>query len=179
MIPADAIAIVTPHGRYERVLRGRRTALPCGHHTAMNEIAWKRDTKTQDAELPGLVCNACMGAWVAAFAGREQKGDGMTMAHDELQRDPGQLIADFIEHTNDACRDLRFYSEWCCNRGITPDPLILNFANVLVGVREAARGGVDDQAQLLNRPNDRFADWALDMIGGTSSFYPPDPRADR
>ena len=28
MIPADAIAIVTPHGRYERVLRGRRTSAP-------------------------------------------------------------------------------------------------------------------------------------------------------
>lgn len=28
MIPNDAIAIVTPHGRYERVMRGRRTASP-------------------------------------------------------------------------------------------------------------------------------------------------------
>ena len=73
MIPTDAIAIVTPHGRYERVLRGRRKVLPCGHHTAMDQIAWHRDTKTRHAELPDLVCNACMRAWVAAFvAGKER-----------------------------------------------------------------------------------------------------------
>ena len=103
----------------------------------------------------------------------------MNMAYDELQRDPQQLISDFIEHTADACWDLQFYTEWCYNRGITPDPLIGNFVNVLVGIREAARSGVDDQAQLVERPGDRFTDWALDMIGGTSGFYPPDPRADR
>ena len=73
MIPADAIAIITPHGRYERVLRGRRNALPCGHHTAMDETAWRRNTKTQDGELSDLVCNACMRAWLAAFvAGKER-----------------------------------------------------------------------------------------------------------
>ena len=46
MIPTDAIAIVTPHGRYERALHNRQEALPCGHRTAMDEIAWQRDTKT-------------------------------------------------------------------------------------------------------------------------------------
>jgi hypothetical protein len=39
MIPNDAIAIVTLHGRYERVLRSREQALSCGHATAMDEIA--------------------------------------------------------------------------------------------------------------------------------------------
>ena len=71
MIPVDAIAIVTPHGRYERVMRGRRNALPCGHHTTMDEVAWQRDDQAPDGELPGLVCNACMKAWVAAFAARQ------------------------------------------------------------------------------------------------------------
>ena len=70
MIPTDAIAIVTPHGRYERVLRGRRTVLPCGHHTAMDEIAWQRDAKTPDDELPDLICNACMRVWMAEFIAR-------------------------------------------------------------------------------------------------------------
>ena len=78
MIPADAIAIITPHGRYERVLRGRRNALPCGHHTAMDEIAWQRNTKTQDAELPGLVCNACMQAWMTAFVAGKERAAGTT-----------------------------------------------------------------------------------------------------
>ena len=73
MIPADTIAIVTPHGRYERVLRGRKHPLACGHHTAMDEIAWRGDTKTQDAELPGLMCNACMKAWLAAFVSKQQE----------------------------------------------------------------------------------------------------------
>ena len=67
MIPNDAIAIVTPHGRYERVMRGRRNPLPCGHHTAMDEIAWRRDTTTPDAELPDVMCNACMKGWMEAF----------------------------------------------------------------------------------------------------------------
>ena len=73
MIPADAIAIVTPHGRYQPVLHGRRNPLPCGHHTAMNEIAWQRDTKTPGGELPELVCHACMKAWVAPFAARGRR----------------------------------------------------------------------------------------------------------
>ncbi len=77
MIPAYAIAIVTPHGRYERVLRGRKNTLPCGHRTAMDEIAWQRDSKTPGAgELPDLVCNACMKTWVAALA----SGDNRTAA---------------------------------------------------------------------------------------------------
>ena len=67
MIPTDAIAIVTPHGRYERVMRSRKQVLPCGHRTAMDEIAWQRDTKTQSDELPALVCNRCMKDWMAGF----------------------------------------------------------------------------------------------------------------
>ena len=67
MIPTDAIAIVTPHGRYERVLCSPKRNLPCGHRTAMDEIAWQRDTKTQSAELPDVVCNRCMKGWMAAF----------------------------------------------------------------------------------------------------------------
>ena len=68
MIPIDAIAIVTPHGRYERALRNRKEALPCGHRTAMDEIAWQRDTRTPgDDELPSPMCNACMIAYVEAF----------------------------------------------------------------------------------------------------------------
>ena len=74
MIPTDAIAIVTPHGRYERVMRSRKQVLPCGHRTAMDEIAWQRDTKTQSDELPALVCNRCMKDWMAAFvAGRRRQ----------------------------------------------------------------------------------------------------------
>ena len=67
-IPTDAIAIVTPHGRYERVLRNRQEALPCGHRTVMDEIAWLRDTKTPgDDELPSPMCNAGMIPYVEAF----------------------------------------------------------------------------------------------------------------
>ena len=72
MIPTDAIAIVTPHGRYERVMRSRKQVLPCGHRTAMDEIAWQRDTKTQSDELPALVCNRCMNDWMVAFVSRRQ-----------------------------------------------------------------------------------------------------------
>lgn len=73
IIPANAIAIITPHGRNERVMRSRRKMLPCGHHTAMDEIAWRRDTKTQDGELPDLVCHACMHAAVREFATNPRK----------------------------------------------------------------------------------------------------------
>ena len=59
------------------------------------------------------------------------------MAHDELQRDPSQLIADFIEHTREACWDLQFYLEWCINHDLAPDPMISTFANLL----SAFRGG--------------------------------------
>ena len=68
MIRSDAIAIVSPNGRYERVMRSRKQELPCGHRTAMDEIAWQRDTKAPaDEGLPQVVCNACMNAWVEAF----------------------------------------------------------------------------------------------------------------
>ena len=41
------------------------------------------------------------------------------------------LIADFIEHTSDACWDLQFYMEWCYNQGYEPDPAISAFVNVM------------------------------------------------
>ena len=68
MIRSDAIAIVTSHGRYERVLRSQSQELSCGHRTAMDEIAWQLDTKTPADEglLLQVVCHACMKAWVAA-----------------------------------------------------------------------------------------------------------------
>ena len=78
MIPIDAITIVTPHGRYERALRNRKEVLPCDHRTAMDEIAWQRDTKTPgDGELPSPMCNACMIAYVEAFvaAGHQERRD--------------------------------------------------------------------------------------------------------
>ena len=67
MIRSDAIAIVTSNGRYERVMRSRKQELPCGHRTAMDEIAWQLDTKAPADEGPlQVVCHACMNAWVAA-----------------------------------------------------------------------------------------------------------------
>ena len=67
MIRSDAIAIGTSHGRYERVLRSQKKELPCGHRTAMDEIAWQLDTQTPaDEGPPQVVCHACMKAWVAA-----------------------------------------------------------------------------------------------------------------
>ena len=41
MIRSDAIAIGTSNGRYQRVLRSQKQELPCGHRTAMDEIAWQ------------------------------------------------------------------------------------------------------------------------------------------
>ena len=49
---------------------------------------------------------------------------------------------DFIEHTKDACWDLQFYSEWCLNHGVEPDPVISAFINVLVVFRRLVRAGV-------------------------------------
>ena len=67
MIRSDAIAIVTSNGRYERVMRSQKQELPCGHRTAMDEIAWQLDTQTPADEGPlQVVCNACMNAWVEA-----------------------------------------------------------------------------------------------------------------
>ena len=74
MIPIDAIAVVTPHGRYERIMRSPKETSHCGHRTATNEIAWRRDTKKRaDFEIPHLVCNACMINWMAAFVAGKQK----------------------------------------------------------------------------------------------------------
>ena len=67
MIRSDAIAIGTSKGRYERVMRSQKRELPCGHRTAMDEIAWKLDTQTPaDEGPPQVVCHACMNAWVEA-----------------------------------------------------------------------------------------------------------------
>ena len=67
MIRSDAIAIGTSNGRYQRVLRSQQQELPCGHRTAMDEIAWQLDTKTPAHEgVIQVVCHACMKAWVAA-----------------------------------------------------------------------------------------------------------------
>ena len=71
------------------------------------------------------------------------------MAHDELQWDPPQLMGDFIEHTRDACWDLQFYSEWCLNRGVEPDPVISAFINVLVTFRRVVRTGVAPDGEVL------------------------------
>ena len=71
------------------------------------------------------------------------------MAYDELQRDPPQLMADFIEHTRDACWDLQFYSERCLNHGIEQDPVIGAFINVLIAFRACLRQGVDPDGQLI------------------------------
>ena len=71
------------------------------------------------------------------------------MAYDELQRDPSQLLADFIEHTKDACWDLQFYSEWCLNHGVEADPVVSSFIDVLVAFRAIVRAGVGSDAQLI------------------------------
>ena len=79
MILTDAIAIVTPYGRYERVMRNGKKALQCGHATVMDEIAWQWDGTDCRADeppapdLPVELCNACMKAWIMAFieAGRK------------------------------------------------------------------------------------------------------------
>ena len=71
------------------------------------------------------------------------------MASDELQRDPSQLLADFIEHTKDACWDLQFYSEWCLNHGVEADPVVSSFIDVLVAFRAIVRADVGSDAQLI------------------------------
>ena len=73
------------------------------------------------------------------------------MAYDELQREPSELVADFIEHTAAACWDLQFYAEWCLNRGIEPDPAISQLTNVLTAFRTIARSGLDSEHQLAMR----------------------------
>ena len=89
------------------------------------------------------------------------------MAYDELQREPAQLVADFIEHTSTACWDLQFYSEWCMNRGIEPDQAIYELTNVLSAFRAIARSGLDSGHQLAMRdkcPWDRLVRAARDLI---------------
>ena len=49
-------------------MRSRKNPQACDQVTAIDEIAWRRDTKTPEPSLPYLVCDACMKAWVAAFA---------------------------------------------------------------------------------------------------------------
>lgn len=110
------------------------------------------------------------------------------MANDELQRDPSQLIADFIEHTRDACWDLQFYVEWCINHDLAPDPMIAAYANLTGAFREIAREGLDDRRQLIiNASGDecggigfRLADYAINFHDAVwEAYQPPDPRASR
>ena len=70
------------------------------------------------------------------------------MAYDELQRDPPQLMADFIEHTRDACWDLQFYLEWRLNHGLEPEPVISAFTNVLVAFRRVVRAGAAPDGEI-------------------------------
>ena len=96
------------------------------------------------------------------------------MAYDELQREPSQLVADFIEHTAAACWDLQFYAEWCLNRGKAPDPAISQLTNVLSEFRTIARSGLDSEHQLAmrdTRPWDRLARAATNLIIES----PPEP----
>ena len=74
------------------------------------------------------------------------------MAYDELQRDPPQLMADFIEHTRDACWDLQFYLEWRLNHGLEPELVISAFTNVLVTFRQLLRAGVAPDGELVAQP---------------------------
>ena len=74
------------------------------------------------------------------------------MAYDELQREPSELVADFIEHTAAACWDLQYYAgmlpqPW----DIAPDPAISQLANVLSAFRAIARSGLDNEHQLVMR----------------------------
>ena len=89
------------------------------------------------------------------------------MAYDELQREPSELVADFIEHTAAACWDLQYYLECCLNRDIAPDPAISQLANVLSAFRAIARSGLDNEHQLVMRdecPWDRLARAAANLI---------------
>ena len=89
------------------------------------------------------------------------------MAYDELQREPSQLVADFIEHTATACWDFQFYVEWCLNRDKEPDPAISQLANVLSAFRVIARSGLDSEHQLAMRddcPWDRLIMAATNLI---------------
>ena len=54
-------------------MRGRKKTLTYGQPTAVDEIAWQRDTKTQHDELPDLVCSLCMRNWVAFLVGRARR----------------------------------------------------------------------------------------------------------
>ena len=89
------------------------------------------------------------------------------MAYDVLQRDPPELVADFIEHTATACWDLQYYLECCLNRDIEPDPAISQLANVLSAFRAIARSGLDSEHQLAmrdTRPWDRLVRAATNLI---------------
>ena len=88
------------------------------------------------------------------------------MAYDELQREPAELIADFIEHTSAACDDLQYYLEWCSNNGMAPDPAISPLVNVLTAFRAIARSGLDSEHQLAMRdkcPWDRVVRASRDL----------------
>ena len=89
------------------------------------------------------------------------------MAYDELQREPSELVADFIEHTATACWDLQYYLEWCLNHGVEADPAVSELANLLCAFRAIARSGLDSRHQLAMRDNcpwDRLAWAATNLI---------------
>ena len=89
------------------------------------------------------------------------------MAYDVLQRDPPELVADFIKHTAAACWDLQYYVEWCLSRDIEPDPAISQLANVLSAFRAVARSGLDSGHQLAMRdecPWERLTCAAANLI---------------
>ena len=72
-INSNALALATPHGRYERETLKPGTALDCGHETGAWGIAWRRRPATErgNQPLPPLVCNECLSAWAARFVGTE------------------------------------------------------------------------------------------------------------
>ena len=89
------------------------------------------------------------------------------MADDELHRDPPRLLADFIEHTRDACWDLQFYAEWCYTRGVEPALIVLRFTNVLVAFRGILRE-LEDPAGQPGIPPDP-------MLAHGREIWPPLP----
>ena len=86
------------------------------------------------------------------------------MAYDDLQRGPSQLMADFIEHTRDACWDLQFYAEWRLNHGLESEPVIAAFVNVLVAFRQLLRAGVKPDGELVAQPEPLMGRRADDLV---------------
>ena len=75
-VNSNALAVATPHGRYERETLKPGTALDCGHETGAWGIAWRRRSATErgNPPLPPLVCNECLSDWIAQFVGAGEAG---------------------------------------------------------------------------------------------------------